>query len=138
MLTNHLNLMLTDESETKMTFLDWRTLINGVNCNSNMELIDNAIAALSNSVGGKADGFTFDADTGVLQLTSGGELIPNASVQIGAKNDSLPDVTQSDAGKFMRVSENGEWFAGTLTDEDKNELVSMVIASLPNGEEMNF
>lgn len=82
MSTQFLGLSLTDASETSKGFLDWRLSIDGVGCGSNMELIDAAIKLLNEKVGGKADGFTLDEDTGVLQLTSGGTALDGASVTI--------------------------------------------------------
>lgn len=84
--TDFLGLILTDESETSMTFLEWRTIMNGTDGNSNMQLIDGALSRLNTAIGGKADGFNFDANTGVLQLTSGGEVIAGASVTINLNN----------------------------------------------------
>lgn len=84
--TDHLGLALTHTSEISMTFLEWRTLINGVGCNSNMELIDRAVYELSGKVDCKADGMTFDYETGILQLTHNGELIEGASVELKLNN----------------------------------------------------
>lgn len=84
--TDFLGLILTDESETAMTFLEWRSIINGADGNSNMQLIDGAISRLNTAIGGKADGFSFSADTGVLQLTSGGKVIDGASVTINSED----------------------------------------------------
>lgn len=64
--TEFLKLRLTDAGETSMTFLEWRTLMNGTHSDSNMQLIDNAIKKLSNE---KADGFRFQ--DGKLQLMCG-------------------------------------------------------------------
>ena len=50
MLTDFLGLTLTDASETSMYFLEWRTLMNGVGVNSNMELIDGALQRLNSAV----------------------------------------------------------------------------------------
>lgn len=84
--TDYLGLILTDASETNMTFLEWRTLMNGTQSDSNMQLIDGALSALNTAIGGKADGFTFSSETGVLQLTSGGVPIIGASVTINLNN----------------------------------------------------
>lgn len=84
--TDFLNLILTDKSETAMTFLEWRTIMNGTDGNSNMQLIDGAISRLNTAIGGKADGFSFDPESGVLQLTSGGKPIAGASVTINLNN----------------------------------------------------
>ncbi len=43
MLTDFLGLTLTDASEVSMSYLEWRTPMNGVSVNSNMELIDGAM-----------------------------------------------------------------------------------------------
>ena len=80
--TSFLGLRLTAASETAMTFLEWRTLMNGVNNDSNIEMIDGAIQKLNEQTGGKADGFLFNQETGVLQLTSNGEPLPRGSVLI--------------------------------------------------------
>lgn len=80
--TDFLGLILTDKSETAMTFLEWRTLMNGTDGNSNMQLIDGALSRLNTAIGNKADGFAFTAETGELQLTSSGKVLPGASVVI--------------------------------------------------------
>lgn len=80
--TNNLGLTLTSESETGMLFLEWRTLMNGVDCNSNMEKLDDAIGNINEALEGKADGLTLDSDTGILQLTCGGVPIPDAKAVI--------------------------------------------------------
>ncbi len=85
-LTTNLKLILTGADEVSMTFLEWRTLMNGVGNNSNLELIDKAIGGLITDVTKKADGFSFDPNTGVLQLTSGGVGLENASVTINLNN----------------------------------------------------
>lgn len=83
--TDFLSLILTDRSETDMTFLEWRTLMNGADENSNMWLIDRAISRLNTAIGGKADGLSLDPETGILQLTSGGKAIEGASITIDLK-----------------------------------------------------
>ena len=83
--TDFLGLILTDRSETAMTFLEWRTIMNGTDGNSNMQLIDGAISRLNTAIGGKADGLSLDPETGILQLTSGGKAIEGASVTIDLK-----------------------------------------------------
>lgn len=80
--TTNLGLTLTSESETSMLFLEWRTLMNGVGCNSNMEKLDDAIGNINEALEGKADGLTLDSDTGILQLTCGGVPIPDAQAVI--------------------------------------------------------
>ena len=80
MRTDYIGLLLTDSSETAMSFLEWRTAMNGVDANSNMQLIDGAISRLNTAIGGKADGFNFVAETGLLQLTSNGVPIEGATV----------------------------------------------------------
>lgn len=45
--SDFLGLALTGESETAMTFFEWRTLMNGTGATSNMNLIDKAIKGLS-------------------------------------------------------------------------------------------
>ena len=59
MTTEFLKLILTDKAETSMTFLEWRTLMNGTE-DSNMLLIDGAIKLLDEAVGKKANGFDFN------------------------------------------------------------------------------
>lgn len=83
-LTTNIKLLLTGAEEVGMKFLEWRTLMNGVNCNSNMELIDKAIGELMTSNAAKADGFSFNPETGLLQLTSDGKALTgeNTSVTI--------------------------------------------------------
>ena len=48
--TNNLGLTLTAESESDMLFLEWRTIINGIGCNSNMEKLDSAIGEINESL----------------------------------------------------------------------------------------
>lgn len=84
--TDFLGLILTDRTEIEMNFLEWRTAINGTDGNSNMQLIDGAISRLNAAIGGKADGFSFNPETGVLQLTSNGKTISGASVTINLNN----------------------------------------------------
>lgn len=71
--TDFLKLQLTDKSETSMTFIEWRTLMNGTQADSNMMKLDEAIKELNDENGRKADGFRLDKETGSLQLTSGGK-----------------------------------------------------------------
>lgn len=85
-LTTNLSLILTGADEVSMTFLEWRTLMNGVGSNSNMELIDKAIGELIENSKKKADGFKFDPNTGVLSLTSDGSVLSGASVTINLNN----------------------------------------------------
>lgn len=80
--TTNIGLTLTGESETEMLFLEWRTLINGIGCDSNMEKLDNAIGQINQSLGNKADGLVLDKDTGILTLTCSGEPIPGAEAKI--------------------------------------------------------
>ena len=83
--TDNLKLRLTAADETSMTFFEWRTLMNGVNGAddlSNMQKLDKAINELNADIGGRADGFKFDPETGELKLTSGGSPLPGASVMI--------------------------------------------------------
>lgn len=81
-LTTNIKLLLTGADEVGMTFLEWRTAINGIGNNSNMELIDAAIGELMKDNDGKADGFSFDSNTGVLQLTSGGKPLSGANTSV--------------------------------------------------------
>ena len=62
-LTTNIKLLLTGADEVGMTFLEWRTAMDGIGSNSNMELIDKAIGDLIASNNGKADGFSFNPDT---------------------------------------------------------------------------
>lgn len=48
-LTTNIGLRLTDADEVTMTFLEWRTLMNGVGVDSNMELIDKKIGQMENN-----------------------------------------------------------------------------------------
>lgn len=50
MKTNFAGLALTGRSETDMTFVEWRTLINGIDCGSNMQLIDSALKKLDTAM----------------------------------------------------------------------------------------
>lgn len=92
-LTTNLRLVLTGADEVSMTFLEWRTLMNGTDVNSNMELIDKAIGELIASNEGKADGFSFNPDTGILSLTSGGTALGNESATISLAK-YIDEVTQ--------------------------------------------
>ena len=112
--TTFLNLILTDESETSMTFLEWRTIMNGTNGNSNMQLIDDAISSLNVKIGGKADGFIFNSETDTLQLTSNGEVLANAVVIINLKGEGGINVykendgsTIIDGSAFLEKSDGG-------------------------------
>ncbi len=80
--TTYFNLTLTAANETSMTFLEWRTLMNGTGSDSNMKLIDAALHSLDEKADGRADGFSYNTSTGVLQLTAGGTPIDGASVTI--------------------------------------------------------
>lgn len=111
MLTDYIGLTLTDASEVSMTFLEWRTLMNGVNVNSNMELIDRAMKAMDASVCGKADGFTLDEETGVLQLTSGGQVIDGAAVTINLNKY----YTKSEIDEFIKALEESMANNDTIT-----------------------
>ena len=48
-LTTNIKLLLTGADEVGMTFLEWRTAMDGIGSNSNMELIDAAIGNLMKS-----------------------------------------------------------------------------------------
>lgn len=85
MTTDFLKLVLTDKSEVSMNFLDWRTIINGTS-ESNMILIDRAVSLLNDAVEGKADGFSYNPDTGRLYLTTNGVNINGAFVDIKLKD----------------------------------------------------
>lgn len=56
--TDYLGLKLTDASETSMTFLEWRTLMNGTDGTSNMEIIDNAMKDVDDKIENLADSET--------------------------------------------------------------------------------
>ena len=105
--TNQLGLALTHTSEDSMTFLEWRTLINGVGCDSNMELIDKAIATLIKETGGMADGLKLDSDTGLLQLTHHGEPIEDASAVLNLNNHyTKAEVDAQHTGFDERITQN--------------------------------
>lgn len=115
--TKHLGLKLTAADEISMTFYEWRTLMNGVGVDSNMELIDAAIERLNTTTNGKADGFVFNDETGVLQLTSGGEPLPKASVLIdinGFYTKEEVDAMVEDASREASVG-TIEWDESTRT-----------------------
>lgn len=123
--TNFLSLGLTDMTEMNMTFLEWRTLINGVGNDSNMEMIDNAIAALNEKTDGKADGLILESATGLLQLTHNGEPIEGASVILDLNNyytkpetDKLLQELQ-DAMDVMREDIEQIEAGATLTNLDE-------------------
>ena len=84
--TQNLHLKLTAAEEISMTFLEWRLLMNGVDVDSNMELIDDAIGDLLDGVDGKADGIAFNNQTNTIYLTSNGSAIPGASASINLSN----------------------------------------------------
>lgn len=48
--------------------------------------------------------------------------------------DNLPTVTASDSGKFLRVSENGEWIADVTSDE----IIQAVLDALPAAEGVSY
>lgn len=121
MLTDFLKLTLTDKSETGMTFLEWRTLMNGVDCDSNMELIDGSLARLYNRVDGKADGFTLDPETGVLQLTSFGEPIEGAAVTINLNKY----YTKDEVDKFLAELEETVANNDTITAIQQSALSNL-------------
>ena len=50
MKTTNLGLTLTAASETEMTFLEWRTLMNGTAEDSNMQIIDQAVQEVRESI----------------------------------------------------------------------------------------
>ena len=115
--TKHLGLKLTAADEISMTFYEWRTLMNGVNVDSNMELIDAAIERLNTTINGRADGFTFNDKTGVLQLTSGGKPLPKASVLIditGFYTKEEVDTMVEDAAREASVG-TIDWDESTRT-----------------------
>jgi hypothetical protein len=109
MTTEFLKLILTDKSEVSMAFLDWRTLMNGTE-ESNMILIDRAVSLLNRTVAGKADGFSYNPETGRLYLTTDGVNIEGAFVDIKLKDcytkkeidDIIKNLANSDALKSMQ------------------------------------
>lgn len=56
--TDHLGLKLTDASETSMTFLEWRTIMNGTDGTSNMDIIDRAMKDVDDKIDNLADNET--------------------------------------------------------------------------------
>lgn len=56
--TDHLGLKLTDASETSMTFLEWRTIMNGTDGTSNMDIIDRAVKDVDDKIDNLADNET--------------------------------------------------------------------------------
>ena len=128
--TDFLGLILTDRSETAMTFLEWRTLMNGTDGNSNMQLIDGAISRLNTAIGGKADGLSLDPETGILQLTSGGRAIEGASVTIDLKkyytakevDDILAEMEENFANNEMLQNIYATAVGGLEWDENSRAL----------------
>lgn len=136
MSTEFLGLSLTDASEVSMTFLEWRQSIDGVGVNSNMELIDGAIKLLSqridNTNGAKADGFTLDEDTGVLQLTSGGVPLDGASVTINLNKYYTKDEVDEFLAELEAMLADNETIydiharaLGELTWDEENRALTM-------------
>lgn len=132
MSTEFLGLSLTDASETSMKFLEWRQSIDGVGVNSNMELIDGAIKILNEAVGQKADGFTLDEDTGVLQLTSGGVALVGASVTINLNKYYTKEETEALLAELEASVANNETILdiqsralGELTWDETNRALTM-------------
>ena len=141
MTTEFLKLILTDKAETSMTFLEWRTLMNGTE-DSNMLLIDGAVKLLDEAVGKKADGFDFNAETGELQLTANGTPIEGAVVTINLSkyytkeevDKILEELADSDTLKELRARA-----VGNLTwDETTRELRMTNVDGEQIGEPINI
>ena len=147
MLTDFLGLTLTDASETSMLFLEWRKLMNGVGVNSNMELLDAAMARMNAAVNGKADGFTLDPYTGVLQLTTGGTPIPGAAITVNlnqyytkeevnsfledleasmANNTTILDIQSNAIGDLDYDSKSGALTMYNLNGEQIGDTITIV------------
>lgn len=119
--TTNLGLKLTGESEVDMLFLEWRTLMNGVGCNSNMEKLDGAIGKINESLGGKADGLTLDPNTGILKLTCGGIAIPDAEAEINLNTY----YTKSEVDKLIAdIQTSAVDLSNYYTKEETNEKIS--------------
>ena len=93
------------------------------------------------------DGLTIksstDGSTKKFRITvddSGAPTVTNESdITNTWKPINLPTVTASDAGKFLRVSDTGEWvkeevnISGTVTDDHINSLIDAKLGVIENG-----
>ncbi len=68
--TTNYELPLVPRDEKVMTFLEWRTLVNGTDSSSAMNKIDSALKTLSDQVSGGAAGISYNATNGTLSLIS--------------------------------------------------------------------
>lgn len=68
--TTNYELPLVSRDEKVMTFLEWRTLVNGTEQNSAMNKIDSALKTLSDRVSGSAAGISYNSTTGEICLIS--------------------------------------------------------------------
>ena len=85
--TTNYRLPLVPRDERVMTFLEWRTLINGTDQTSAMNIIDAELKTLEAKCNETAAGFSYDSNTGVLQLRKAdGTPINGASVTIDLTN----------------------------------------------------
>lgn len=105
-------------------------------------LLSDALANVSAELDGKADGLTYSIDTGVLQLTSGGNPIGNGVVirtngkliSTSAINDDgelviyYTDGTSETLGKV--VGENGKTYVPHI---DEHHVISWTIEDIPPG-----
>jgi len=86
--TTNYRLPLVSRDETVMTFLEWRTLVNGTEATSAMNMIDAELKTLEAKCNEAAVGFSFNSETGVLQLVkSDGTAITGSSVTIDLNNN---------------------------------------------------
>lgn len=85
--TTNYRLPLVPRDERVMTFLEWRTLINGTDQTSAMNIIDAELKTLEAKYAETATGFSYNSNTGVLQLLKAdGTPITGASVTINLTN----------------------------------------------------
>ena len=84
--TKNLNLQLTLEEDVHLTFKEWRLLMNGEN-DSNMTRIDTAFGNFQDVVAAtKADGITYNPETGLLNLTANGDPLTDETATVDLSN----------------------------------------------------
>ena len=107
--TTNYSLPLVPRDERVMTFLEWRTLVNGTEQTSAMNIIDAQLKTLESKCGEAAAGFRFNPDTGVLQLvTAEGTPIEGASVTINLANYYTKDEVDTKLNDYVTATQLSE------------------------------
>ena len=107
--TTNYSLPLVPRDERIMTFLEWRTLVNGTEQTSAMNIIDAQPKTLESKCGEAAAGFRFNPDTGVLQLvTAEGTPIEGASVTINLANYYTKDEVDTKLNDYVTATQLSE------------------------------